>query len=202
VVPVHSGTGSTLDFDFDRYANEIKSIRSRFSQVVVTVHGSCVEKGYWTEAFDRVGVPWIVGASYDDMNSLCRIRHLFSTFQFVTANGFGSHIAYASAFGAAVSIWGSCPHVKVGNMSGDTFFRNAPTIMQRILELESEGSIRTYFPEFFTEPWLAETRVEWGRREIGWENRRSPAELKRIFGWDLRTRVIRGVAGRVKKLFR
>ncbi len=37
---------------------------------------------------------------------LRRLRRLFGRFEFVTTNGFGSHIAYAAAAGAKVSVFG------------------------------------------------------------------------------------------------
>jgi len=130
------------------------------------------------------------------------VRDIFSAFEFVTTNGFGSHVAYAAAFGSKVSFWGPMAHWDVSAFKEDTLYRNCPEAVIRTVEFQGEAFLRETFPEFFTEPWLAQTRVEWGQREIGWENRRSPAELKHIFGWDLKTRLIRGISGRVRKLFR
>jgi len=202
VVPVHSLSHTEHDWDFDEYADEVLRVAGRFTKVTVCVHASCVEKGYWTDAFSKRGVPWIVGASHGDVNTLQRVRDIFSRFEFVTTNGFGSHIAYAAAFGCRVSLWGPMAKWELSAYQNDTLYKNCPEATIRTMEFQGEEFLRRQYADLFTSPWEAETRVEWGQREIGWENRRSPAELKRIFGWDLRTRVIRGVAGRVKKLFR
>jgi hypothetical protein len=201
VVPVHSGSNTTHSWDFESYADAVSSIRPHFSRVTVCVHASCLEKRYWIDAFERRGIPWVVGADYANANTLPRIRQLFSRFQFVTTNGFGSHLAYAAAFGAKVSIWGPVATCQMSDMRNDTLTINSPESTRRAIEFSSEAFLRRQYPDFFTDPWDAPLRVEWGREEIGWENRKSPDELKRIFGWDLKTRVIRGVGGRLRKAF-
>ncbi len=201
VVPVHSTSNTTHSWDFESYADAVASIKSRFSRVTVCVHASCVEKRYWIDAFESRGISWVVGADYANANTLQRIRQLFSCFQYVTTNGFGSHLAYAAAFGAQVSLWGPVAVHRMEDMAKDTLTINSPDSMRRMLAFADEAFLRQQYPDFFTVPWDAPLRTEWGLKQIGWENRKSPDELKRIFGWDLKTRVIRGVGGRLRKAF-
>jgi hypothetical protein len=201
VIPVHSLSHTEHGWDFDGYADEILKIRKQFSSVCVCVHGSCVDKGYWTKAFEARGISWIRGACHSDMGSIRRVAELFSRFDFVTSNGFGSHLSYASALGCKVSLWGTMARWETQCFAADTFAINAPEAFAETLRFVSEPFLRRQYPDFFTDPWDAPLRVEWGREEIGWENRKSPDELKRIFGWDLKTRVIRGVGGRLRKAF-
>ncbi len=200
VVPVHSLSHSDHDWDFDQYADEVCTLRQQFSDVCVCVHGSCVEKGYWTKAFEKRGIRWIRGACHTDENSLQRITNIFSQFEFVTSNGFGSHLAYASALGCRVSLWGTMAKWDLQSFANDAFALNSPEAFSATLYFVSEAYLRQRYPDFFTEPRDAPLRVEWGRSEVGWDNRKSPEELKKIFGWDLKTRVMRAVAGRVRRV--
>lgn len=200
VVPVHSTNDTTHCWDFDEYASAIRKIAHKFSRITVCVHASCVDKGYWTKAFEKVGIGWIVGADYGNANTLPRIRDIFSSFEFMTTNGFGSHIAYAAAFKAKTSLWGPIAKYRMEDMKNDVLAQNSPQTMSTQMEFLSETFLRQKYCEFFTDPWDAPERVEWGRMEIGWENKKSPNELKRIFGWNLKTRLIRGIVGRLKKV--
>ena len=93
VMPVHSLDYTTHDWNFEQFAREIHTIRNRFSSVVACVSPSCFRRGYWVEAFQERGIPLISGADYFDANSYQRLVRLFGRFDFMTTNGFGSHIA-------------------------------------------------------------------------------------------------------------
>ena len=70
----------------------------------VCVNGHDWVRGNWVHDFRDAGFEVIRGAG--DESSLERMASLFAQFEFVTTNGFGSLIAYASAFGARVSFYG------------------------------------------------------------------------------------------------
>ena len=107
VMPAHSGDDSTSEWKLEEYAEDIARIRHGFSEVWICIHPSCWEHGYWVEAFKKRGFPLVQGALYTDRNALERLYRLLSSFEYVTTNGTGSHIAYAAYFGAKVSIYGT-----------------------------------------------------------------------------------------------
>lgn len=183
VMPVHSETASTHQWKFRQYAEEIAALKSQFKEVVVCVHTSCITNGYWVNEFREIGVPVIEGAHGNDRNSLERIRALASQFEFMTTNGFGSHIAYFSAYGAKVSIHGSFCSYTQEDFPDHALFASKPGLLKKLAHSLSEGCVRANLGEFFLHPLKASQRVEWGLEEIGYHNRVSPAELRRCFGW-------------------
>jgi hypothetical protein len=195
VMPVHSETSTTHQWQFAEYADQIAALKPHFETVVACVHTSCITNGYWVNEFESIGVPVIEGAHGCDRNSLERICALASQFEFVTTNGFGSHIVYGSVFGAKASIYGDfCTYTE--DDCPDLYrFALRPGLLEKLVESLSEKSIRSVLGEFFVHPREAKQRVEWGLGQIGYQNRITPAEMRKSFGWEW----YRGPLEKVKK---
>ena len=192
VMPAHSNEYTKHRWKFEQYADEINSLKSHFSEIVVCVHKGCVVNNYWIGEFSSRGFPIIIGADAKDRNSLTRMRHLMEHFEFVTTNAYGSCIAYAAAFGAKVSIYGSFSQPNVDDFSEikhchDNFF------WERNVYLQSENKTREELNDFFTHPVFAKDRTAWGSRQIGCENVISPQELKKHFMWTKRDMFLRHI---------
>jgi hypothetical protein len=184
VMPTHSLDYTTHDWNFEQYAREIHSIRNRFSSVVACVSPSCFRRGYWVEAFQERGIPLISGADYFDANSYQRLVRLFGRFDFMTTNGFGSHIAYAAFFGAKSSIYGTPPPLRWEDFKDDAFYQNNdPDLLAKTLQLLSPEALRRQFPQLFVLPWEAAACPEWAAFQLGMQCRKEPDELKRLLGW-------------------
>jgi hypothetical protein len=132
VMPVHSLSYTKHQWDFDKYADEIDRIKHNFSRVVACIHPACIDKGYWIDAFKKKGISVISGAFGGDDNSLNRMGILFSRFEYVTTNGFGSHLVYAAYFGANISLYGATPDFHASDFKKDPFIFKLPrTIANR-----------------------------------------------------------------------
>jgi FkbM family methyltransferase len=199
VMPAHSLDYSTLNSNFEEYADGIASIRSGFSEVVVCVHPSCWRNGYWVDAFRRHGFRVIQGAFIEDRNALLRMSWLFSTFEYVTTNGFGSHIAYAAYFGAKVSIFGSYVECTAQDLINVPFYREQPYLVDPVIWAYSERAMRQHYRELFCHPLEATRRVEWGRVEVGSDNKVKPEEMRSLFGWTVSRRVAASFRARAPK---
>lgn len=184
VMPVHTLDYTTGEWNFEEYADEIKKIESRFSQVVVCVHPSCWKKGYWVDAFKRRGFTVIPGNAADDRNSLRRLQILLSSFEYMTTNGFGSHLVYGAYFGSKVSIYGPYAEYQLSDFENDRVYRNCPQLVSRLLETITESAIRHHYPFLFCDPERAEANQDWGSFEVGDQCRVAPDELRRLFRWD------------------
>lgn len=184
VMPSHSLDYTSHSWKFRDYAQQIYKIRSDFSSVVVCLHSSCIRNRYWLQEFSDLGIPVIEGANPNDLNSLERTRALLEQFEFVTTNGFGSHLAYASAFGAKVSIYGDYCEYSASDYKECGFYQENPGLADVIIPLFARKSLLENLPEFFSHPLEAKQRLDWGLEQIGWNNRISPAEMRRCFGWD------------------
>jgi hypothetical protein len=185
VMPAHSNEYTQHRWKFEQYADEINSIKSHFSEVVVCVHKGCVANNYWISNFCRRGFPIIVGADAADRNSLTRMRHLMEQFEFVTTNAYGSCLAYGAAFGAKVSIYGSFSEPKLEDFS-EIIHLYEKKIWDEAIYLQSENKTREELNDFFTHPALSKDQTAWGSRQIGCENIISPEELKKHFKWNRR----------------
>ena len=127
VVPMHSLPDTKEDWSREGkfYAEFIRIHLNRFEKVTICIHPSCLKKGFWTDEFRDIGVDFVEGADPSDRNSLLRMQSLFSQYEFVTTNGHGSQVAYASYFGAKVSVCGPKPAWDSSKRT-DVFFQNAP----------------------------------------------------------------------------
>lgn len=184
IMPAHSLDYTSHDWKFKEYAKQIKLIMEDFSRVAVCLHSSCIKKGYWVKEFEEIGVPIIEGAHASDRNSLLRTRALMSQFEFVTTNGYGSHIAYGAAFGAKVSFYGDICEFSSADYVNCRFYEDIPGLAETVVPLFSEKVLLKHFDKMFCHPREAEERVEWGLEQIGYNNRISPSEMRRCFGWE------------------
>jgi len=104
-MPTHSLASDVLMPSTEQYVLEIASIKDRFGLVAACVSPYCIAKGLWSSQFTEKGIEAIRGAGIADTNALNRMRALFERFEYVTTDGYGSHVFYALYFGAKVSIW-------------------------------------------------------------------------------------------------
>jgi hypothetical protein len=190
VMPVHSTIYTENDWNFKKYVEQIETIRKYFSKVVVCVHVSCFEKGYWVNEFREKGFEVIQGVLGVGANDHLRLQKLMSMFEYVTTNGFGSHIAYASYYGAKVSIYGEFPIYRRDDFKNDPNHKACPKLLETTCKLLSEENVRTHLREFFQFPKDAIQRIDWAMGEIGYENRISPKEMKELFGWNWKERIL------------
>jgi hypothetical protein len=114
-----------------------------------------------SECIRRALIP-LRGAIAEDANSLVRIKYILSSFEQITTNCLGSHIAYSLAVGARVSIAGkffrtsdlilkeSSIHKKLIKLFENLFGKE-----KALLEIENlynsfdESSVRTILGKFF-----------------------------------------------------
>ena len=191
VMPAHTLDYVTCSWKFDEYAEAIAAIRDEFSEVVVCVSPPCWKHGYWVDAFRNRGFHVIAGANHADRNALERVRYLLSTFEFVVTNCFGSSLAYASYCGAKPSVYGPYATRRAEDFDNDPVIRRNPKLLPVSLKSFSEEELRRHRPQLFCHPRDARADVEWGRFELGEENKVSPRKMRSLFEWSVRARVSR-----------
>ena len=191
VMPVHSMEYTRHRFKFAEYVAAIDSIRNCFETVAVCIYPACIKNFYWVDDFKKRGYPIIEGANALDRNSLERVRALMSQFESVTTNSFGSCIAYAAAFGSKISIYGPYAEPNLNGTKTDPYYLNRAGLAEKAVHAISSDTVKKHLGELFVNPSDAVERKEWGRLQLGFENKVSPAEMRRLFGWDF--------AGRAKR---
>jgi hypothetical protein len=183
VMPPHVTAETIQDWDEEEYVKEIAGLKSRFPLIVACISGHCVQKGYWTRTFEKHGIPWISGAITSDQNALRRMRTVFDSFEFVTTNKIGSHVAYAAYSGCRVSLWGPDNRRKHSHFSKDGLWSRFPDMLDHYLRLGQRENLFKLYPFLDCEPGKARIQTEWGAKELGEECRRSPEEMAKLLGW-------------------
>jgi hypothetical protein len=183
VMPPHSYAETEHGWDEDAYAREIAALRPHFSSIVACISASCVEKGYWTGAFARHDIPWIVGAAPADRNALVRMHTILKSFEYMTTNTIGSHVAYAAYCGCKVSIYGTYANLREADYRSCPFYQRYPEILNVVVAGAHESSIRSLYPELFVAPHDAVARPAWGAAMVGADHRRSAHVLAALLGW-------------------
>ena len=182
VVPTHTLTGDQFPdrSPFERYADEIQTVAGRFSRVVICVHPNCRRNGLWVDEFSSRGFEIVFGAQTNDANALLRMRMLFEQFESVTTNGWGSHVAYALAFGARVSIHGALPQRTEADYLKDLSWAANPAGLKAMLSGETLAREREYLQAFFLPPEHGVADIAKGRWLIGADHKLAPAEMQQV----------------------
>lgn len=180
VMPVHSLSTTTHVWPFMQYADTIAALKDDFDEIVVCLHPSCIEHGYWIEEFESHGIAWLSGADTSDVNSLSRVRHLCSQFEFMTTNGLNSSIVYAAADGARVSIFGPYCKIETCDVEHVPFYSQNPGLAEKILPLLGEEPVREHLPQFFCHPREATQSIDWGKQQLGDDCMPTASELKSL----------------------
>jgi hypothetical protein len=137
------------------------------------------------KTFEKHGIPWIAGADSSDRNALRRMAAIFATFESVTGNTLGSHVAYAAYSGCKVSIWGPFAEYRQEDFRGIPWYEKNWKKLPEMFEKLSQRYIRSRHGWLFKEPWVADTNKEWAARYMGLAYKREPAELGRLLGWTM-----------------
>ncbi len=191
VMPIHSLPETSEDWtaDAEYYAQYIHGIRDRFRYICICVHPSCLEKGNWVNAFQSYGFDILAGANKSDRNALLRMATIISQFEYLTSNDMGSHIAYGSFFACKVSVAGPIPSHDRKYYENLTLYRNAPELLDILVEMRSSNAIRNAYPQFYCEPWKAKQHEEWAAWQLGLQHKLSPDELQHLLGWNWKGKI-------------
>jgi hypothetical protein len=189
VMPVHSLSDTEESWNDEEYASYIESISHHFSEIVLCVHKSCLNKSNWIGAFSKRNIKFVLGADPDDCNSYNRLAILFSRFEYVTSNDMGSHLAYAAFFGAKPSIAGPRPRFERKDFEKTLFYANAPEVLDIVEKWYKEEFYKKTYPFFYKTPHQAEQIISWAEFQLGLPEKKNPRQLRNILGWTIPERI-------------
>lgn len=202
ILPPHSSSVVKFGQDEQAVIDSWRTWIDHFDHVVVCVHAYCEKTGDWIESLTRNGLAYVSGADHSDANSLQRTRDLFSQFEFVNTVGFSSALAYASAFGAGVSISG--PHISPDPTQHrwSTYYQDNPGLYELQAGCMTESVLRELWPFLFVEPHEATPNPEWGQHQIGMDIKVSAEQMRSCFGWQSGNRIKRSLMSKSKDAVR
>jgi hypothetical protein len=181
IMPVYSLVGCKAP---DRtahalYANEMLEAAKHFDHVTVCISPSCQKNGFWVKEFSERRFNIITGASTDDANALIRMRMLFGQFETMTANAWGSHVAYALAGGGVkVAIHGTSPSPVLANSMLDTTWKSDPTALEKLLSPQMRKEKRKFLHAFHVHPRDAMTDGPLGDWLLGRSQQITPEQMR------------------------
>lgn len=184
IMPPHSLPYTNHSWREREYVDSMAQLRGGFSSVVACINRYCVDSGMWTDALRQWGIPWIVGADLEDRNSLLRMSRVFRSFEFMTTNTIGSHVAYAAYLGCRVSLYGPYEVPREEDYRNDPWYRKYPEVLHLNLESAQEAKVRERWPWLFCEPGEAGVGRDWGREMVGERFKRPPRQVARLLGWS------------------
>lgn len=184
VMPPHTLPYLEDEWDEEAYVAAIEGIKDQFEHVVACIHRHDIKKGNWVGAFSNAGIPHVPGTRVRDKYGLVRMHTLFHSFEAVTANTIGSHIAYAAYCGCKISIYGPYAHRSLSDFKKDPVWSGErEPILQHNLRHSREQSVRDRYPFLFASPTEASRHIDWARKELGHRHKKGPEELEHLLGW-------------------
>lgn len=183
IVPVHSLSHIKLEESFEAFFEEASLLSKKFSVAVVCLHQESVTDNILA-VLRRYQLPYIVGASAHDGNSLLRMKTLFSQFECLITNQIGSHVPYFNLCGGRSSIVGPYYVFPANQLEKHEWFRKHPELIESA-KLLTEENIRQQFPFLFMNIEKQVCHKEWAASELG-QNLILPfEEIKELAGWSL-----------------
>jgi len=198
VMPGHTLEYTDHSWNRQAYVDQIFDLKQYFDPIVACIHSSCVAKGYWVDEFQKAGISWITGADVTDKNALLRIQCIFKSFEYMTTNTIGSHLAYAAYSGCKPSIYGDYVSHKSEDFKNDPFYQNHPELVDYVVKNSGEEKIRQQCFQFFKHPTEALECSDWGAEMVGAKYKKRPEEISELLGWSL----INQASGYVREGFR
>lgn len=183
VMPAHTLIEMNEESCDQEYRKYLFQFRGYFSKITLCLHRACFVKRRW-QALCQIADNVVVGASTADSQSYSRMAELMSTHEFMTTNEFGSHVPYAAYFGCKVSVAGPRPAFNEQELARLTFYKNCPECLRMRAGIYREDTFAKHFPFFKVEPHAANLNIAWARREIGLQCKKTPRELRQLFGWE------------------
>jgi hypothetical protein len=185
IMPQHTLVGMKRGSEEQRraYIDSLKPYLSRFGVVVACISPSCIANGYFVKEFQEIGVEVIPGALTSDINALLRMQCMMNQFDYMTTNGWGTHLAYALHFGMKVSVFGDYFKVPDDEVLKDTTWATmSPEKRSSFRDKSINGSIE-FVEQLRSEPHEGVTNIKLGQWLIGADNKVSPLEMKELFEW-------------------
>jgi hypothetical protein len=173
VMPAHSTSDVITTTNEVAYIKEILDLKNEFDLIVFCIHQDCIKNNLWIKNLKKYNLPYILGGNVYDKNSLLRMSIIFNTFEYMTTNAMGSHIAYAAYSGCKTSVFGTFFEYTKNILQKNTFLQRNPLLMERTIKKFSETYSRKHYSFLFRNPKTASIKINWGKKVLGYENKLS-----------------------------
>lgn len=181
IMPSHTLVGNTIfnPETMDAFLDKVLH-NSKFSSnsILACLHKNDIENNHWIPNLQKRGIMYIQGAANNDQNALLRQSMLFSQFETMVTNDFGSHVAYALFFGVKVSIQDF--ELKINHEIDGTF--NNDIKGTTFLYSSTKSEKRIYLKQFYQTVDNAVADLSLGKYLVGYEHKLTPFKMRLLFG--------------------
>jgi len=144
-------------------------LSTQFRHITVCLHAN--EPPATWAAWRLCGLNPVLGADPKDETSLVRLANLFRQHETMTTNAYGSHIAYAAAFGCRVSV---C-HTETSDTASSNVVKGrknnaALRALYRSFSINQLNALNRMQPLLFCPPLESRIYRSWGFSQIGADN--------------------------------
>lgn len=158
-----------------------KEISADFGYKAICLHSHFFKFQEFLDEFTNAGIHIIEGASNDDKNALKRQKSMFEQFEVMCTNGWGSHVAYALAFGSKVSICGPKIEKSKEDFLQAPGWENRKDVIEKMFLPEVLLEKESFLKKFQVYPRDSFADKELGKFLIGDDCKISPEEMKAFF---------------------
>ncbi len=184
VLPSHS-TRDLKIIKTSKYNNFIKHVKSQerfFNTIIICMHRDDIELGFdkiWKDS----GFIVEQGAAINDKKALLRMKLLFSQYSVMLTDAMGSHVPYAASCGIRIAM--RRPEGWDYDLNENQYFIDDSTRLgSDYIQKQDRSAWYSHYKFLFCDPVDAKTHIEWGKKQIGFDNKLSPSELKNTLGWS------------------
>jgi hypothetical protein len=183
IMPSHSLVGCET-YNIDQrglFIDEIiKSNQFQVYNILACLHSNDIKNNFWVNELNERRIAYIEGAKNNDKNAYKRQVALFSQFEYMITNDFGSHVMYALYLGVKVAILNFPIELKaLEEEVNQRIFPETGMSFEDLETLKKEKLI-----SLFTNLTEAKQNFEIGNYYVGLEHKKSPSELKKLFGFS------------------
>ncbi len=188
IMPSHSLVGCET-YNVDKRGEFLDEILAKnnfkSNNILACLHSNDVKNNFWVNELKERGISFVEGAKNNDKNAYKRQVVLFSQFEYMITNDFGSHVMYALYLGVKVAILNFPIHLK--SLDHEVNERIFPETGMTANDLEKLKNAK--FACLYTDINNSKNYQEIGNYYVGLKHKISPDELKKLFGFSLHGKI-------------
>lgn len=181
-LPLRKNLLSFLDY--------IKDIEKNFEDVCICIFGGDIHNTEILNKIKKYKLQYTIGAIPNEINSLERVKYLFSQYEYCVFNSIGSHVVYSALSGCRIGFGG------IYDERDDNFFINnklwdqSKKIRDLMIYYDSLVYVKKKFPKLFENDVVNFKKHEvWAKNECGIKHKLNINQIKDIFGWSLKGKI-------------
>jgi len=172
------------------FIDYIKDNQKNFEETCVCIFGGDMKNIELLEKLKKYKLKYIIGAIPEEINSLKRVKSLFSYYDYCVFNSIGSHVVYAALSGCKIGFDGDYDERSEEFFINNKLWDSNKKIREMMIYFDSLNYVKKKLPKLFgMKISNFESQIEWGESECGKENKLELSNIKEILGWSIKGKI-------------